>query len=56
MEMMKKHTNEELLLSLKAEIAKSSNELNCAMGDLNKIKTRMVLLNLLIQELLDRKA
>jgi hypothetical protein len=35
------YTQEDLLLSLEAEIAKSLNELRCLMGDADKISARL---------------
>jgi len=35
------YTNEDLLKSIEAEIAKSLGELRCAQGDINKISGRL---------------
>jgi hypothetical protein len=53
MDVLDSKTNQELLESLLAEIAKSSNEIKCAQRDINKAQGRLqfaiMALNLLIE-------
>lgn len=41
MQIIDNKTNQELLESLLAEIAKASNEMRCAQGDLTKAQSRL---------------
>lgn len=47
-------TDEELLQSLLAEIAKARNEVNCAANDLRKANSRLGFLVMLANGLIDR--
>jgi hypothetical protein len=47
--------DKELLQSLLAEIAKASNELRCAKGDLDKANNRLSFLIVLANKLIDRQ-
>jgi glutamine phosphoribosylpyrophosphate amidotransferase len=47
-------TDEELLKSLLAEIAKARNEVNCAVSDLQKASGRLSFLVMLANGLIDR--
>ena len=55
MEILNTKTDEELLESLLSEIAKSRNEVSCAMKDLNKANSRLGFLIVLANSLIDRK-
>ncbi len=55
MEILNTKTDAELLESLLSEIAKSRNEVNCAMRDLNKANSRLGFLLVLANSLIDRK-
>ena len=55
MDLLKTKSDEELLKSLLAEIAKSTNELKCARGDLDKAQSRINFLVVLANELIKRK-
>jgi hypothetical protein len=55
MEILNTKTDDELLQSLLSEIAKSRNEVNCAMKDLNKANSRLGFLLVLANSLIDRK-
>lgn len=54
MDVIDKKTNEDLLRSLLAEIAKANNELNCAQADIKKARSRLSFLIMLTNELIDR--
>ncbi len=54
MELLNTKTDEELLQSLLSEIAKSRNEVNCAMKDLSKANSRLGFLIMLANSLMDR--
>ncbi len=54
MELLNTKTDAELLESLLSEIAKSRNEVNCAMKDLNKANSRLSFLLVLANSLIDR--
>ena len=41
MEIWDKHQTKEVLKSMETEIAKAQNELNCAVGDVNKAQKRI---------------
>lgn len=47
--------DKQLLQSMLAEIAKASNEIKCARGDIEKAQSRIKFLTLLIHELIDRQ-
>lgn len=48
-------TDGELLRSLLAEVAKTTNELRCAQGDIQKAQGRMQFTVALLNELIQRK-
>lgn len=54
MDVLDKKTEQELLTSLLAEIAKASNEIRCAQGDLNKAQSRLNFLVVVANKLIDR--
>jgi hypothetical protein len=54
MEILDSKSDRELLNSCLAELAKASNELNCAKGDLEKAKSRISFLVVLANELIKR--
>ena len=54
MDLLNTKTDAELLESLLSEIAKSRNEVNCAMKDLNKANSRLGFLLVLANSLIDR--
>jgi hypothetical protein len=51
MELLDKKTDKELLDSLMAEVAKSSNEIKCAQQDIAKVQSRLSFALVLINEL-----
>ena len=51
MELLDKKTDKELLDSLMAEVAKSSNEIKCAQQDIAKVQSRLAFALVLINEL-----
>lgn len=55
MDILKDKTNKELLNSLIEEIAKASNELKCARGDLDKATSRLRFLVVVANELIERQ-
>jgi len=55
MDVLDRQTDEELIRSLLAEIAKANNELNCATNDLKKARSRLSFLIALTNELIDRQ-
>lgn len=55
MDILKDKTDQELIKSSLAEIAKSKNELQSAENDLRKIKNRLGFLIVLTNELIDRQ-
>ena len=54
MDILDSKTNEELLRSLLAEIAKTSNELHCAQKDVDKAHNRLGFSLMVINTLLNR--
>jgi len=56
MELLKHKTNQQVLESILAETAKSSNELRCAQGDLAKAQGRLSFAIVALHELLSRQA
>jgi len=50
-----KKTDDELIRSLIAEIAKANNELNCATNDLKKARSRLSFSIMLANKLIDRQ-
>lgn len=55
MDMLDRKTDEELLRSFLAEIAKASNELRCARGDIEKATNRINFLLVLANKLIERQ-
>ena len=55
MDILDTKTNDELLRSLLAELAKTRNELSCAKGDIDKINSRIGFLLVVTNTLIDRK-
>ena len=55
MDVLDNKTDKELLQSLVAEIAKCTNELKCARGDLEKAQGRIKFLLVLSHELINRQ-
>jgi hypothetical protein len=55
MDILDKKTDEELLKSLLAEVAKASNELRCSLGDVQKAQTRLNFVLVLTNTLIERK-
>lgn len=53
--MLENKTNDELLLSLLAEIAKASNELKCAQRDTNKALGRLQFAVMAINTMINRE-
>lgn len=54
MDILDKKTNDELILSLLAEIAKASNEIRCAQGDLSKAQSRLSFVISVSNKLIER--
>lgn len=55
MDVLDNKTDKELLQSLVAEIAKATNELKCARGDLDKAQSRIKFLLVLAHTLIERQ-
>lgn len=55
MEIVDSKTDEELLRSLIAEIAKANNEVNCAQADVKKAKNRLTFAIMVANKLIDRQ-
>ena len=55
MDVLDRQTDEELLRSLIAEVAKANNEINCASADLKKARSRLSFLIALTNKLIDRQ-
>jgi hypothetical protein len=55
MDILDKKSDDELLRSLLAELAKSRNELSCAKGDIEKISSRITFLLAVVNTLIQRK-
>ena len=55
MNVLDSKTDDELLKSLLAEVAKSNNELACAQADIKKAKNRQNFLIVLANTLIDRQ-
>lgn len=55
MDILDTKSDKELLQSLVAEIAKATNEIKCAKGDIDKAQNRIKFLLVLCHTLLDRK-
>jgi hypothetical protein len=54
MDILDTKTDDELLISLLAELAKARNELACAQRDLNKATSRIGFLLVIVNTLIDR--
>jgi hypothetical protein len=54
MQILDSKSNDELLTSLLAELAKTRNELNCAQQDLTKAQSRIGFLLVIANTLIDR--
>lgn len=54
MQILDTKTDDELLRSLLAELAKTRNELSCARGDIEKANSRLAFLLALANTLIDR--
>jgi hypothetical protein len=55
MDLLDKKSDDELHLSILAELAKTSNELKCARADLDKVTSRLSFLLALTNNLINRK-
>lgn len=55
MDILQHKSDQELLDSILAEIAKSTNEIRCAQGDIQKANSRMTFALAAINELINRK-
>ena len=55
MDLLKSKTDEELIKSVLAEIAKAQNEIRCAKGDIDKAQSRLGFLIVLANELINRQ-
>ena len=55
MEIVDNKSNDELLKSLIAELAKAKNELSCARGDIDKITSRINFLLVIANTLINRQ-
>jgi hypothetical protein len=55
MDLLKHKTDQEILESILAEIAKSTNEIRCASGDIQKANGRMTFAIAAINELIKRQ-
>jgi hypothetical protein len=55
MDVIDRQTDEQLLRSLLAEVAKANNEINCATNDIKKARSRLSFLIVMINKLIDRQ-
>ena len=55
MDLLDKKTDDELHLSMLAELAKTSNELKCCQADIEKITSRLSFLLVVTNNLINRK-
>lgn len=55
MDLLDKKTDDELHLSILAELAKTSNELKCAKQDIEKVSSRLSFLLAVTNTLINRK-
>lgn len=55
MDIIDSKSDQELLQSLVAEIAKATNELKCARGDIDKAQSRIKFLLVIAHTLIDRQ-
>jgi len=54
MDVLDKKTDNDLLRSVLAEVAKANNEINCATNDLKKARSRLGFLVVLTNKLIER--
>jgi len=55
MDVIDNKSDKELLASLLAELAKASNEIKCAKGDIEKAQSRIKFINVLTHKLIERQ-
>ena len=55
MDILENKSNQELLQSILAEVAKCANEVNCAAKDVNKVRNRLTFLIAVANEMLNRE-
>jgi len=55
MDIIDSKTDEEIIRSIIAEVAKANNELNCAQNDIKKARNRLAFLIMLTNKLIDRQ-
>lgn len=55
MDVIDNKSDKELLQSLVAEVAKATNELRCAKGDIEKAQSRIRFLNMVLHTLIERQ-
>lgn len=55
MDVIDSKSDKELLESLIAEVAKASNEIKCAKGDIEKAQNRIRFINMVLHTLIDRQ-
>jgi hypothetical protein len=55
MDVLDRKTDEELIKSILAEVAKANNELRCARGDIEKATSRLNFLLVVANRLIERK-
>lgn len=55
MDVIDNKSDKELLVSLIAEVAKASNEIKCAKGDIEKAQSRIRFINMVLHTLIDRQ-
>lgn len=55
MDVIDNKSDKELLVSLIAEVAKASNEIKCARGDIEKAQSRIRFINMVLHTLIDRQ-
>ena len=54
MDLLKEKTDQELLESVLAEVAKATNELRCSIGDVQKAQSRLSFVLALVNTLMQR--
>ena len=55
MDVIDNKNDKQLLESLIAEVAKASNEIKCARGDIEKAQSRIKFINMVLHTLIDRQ-
>ena len=55
MDLLDQKTDHQLLQSLLAEVAKATNELRCAQGDVTKSQSRLQFALVLLNKMIERK-